>query len=112
MGDPLDEDKLAQIRAWAEAMLTDERAELRAAARGLLIMADEVERLWEATRDAFATDIGTALADRLGVEPTTASSEVAFVDPPLGSEAAVMGEDRPNTGFADRMLHPWRGASR
>jgi hypothetical protein len=24
----------------------------------------------------------------------------------------VMGQDRPNTGFADRMLHPWRGASR
>jgi hypothetical protein len=112
MGDRLDENKLAQIRAWAGAMLDDERAELRAAARGLLLLADEVERLWEAARDAFATDIGTALADRLGAEPTTAPSDVAVVDPPLGSEAEVMGQDRPNTGFADRMLHPWRGASR
>ena len=72
MGDRLDEEKLAQIRAWAEAMLTDERAESRAAARGLLLLADEIERLWEASRHAFASDIGTALAQRLGTEsPTT-----------------------------------------
>src|SRR4029077_5054791 len=112
MGDRLDEDKLSQIRAWAGAMLDDELAELRAAARGLLMLADEVERLWEASRLAFVDDIGTALAQRLGTEPTTAPSEAAFIDPPVESEAAVIGEDRPNTGLADRMLHPWRGGSR
>ena len=68
MADRLDEEKLAQIRAWAEVMLTDERADSRAAARGLLLMADEIERLWEASRTAFANDIGTALAHRLGTD--------------------------------------------
>ena len=68
MGDRLDEEKLIQIRAWAEAMLTDERSESRAAARGLLLLADEIERLWEANRTAFANDIGAALAQRLGTD--------------------------------------------
>jgi len=68
MADRLDEEKLSQIRAWAEAMLTDERAESRAAARGLLLLADEIDRLWEANRTAFANDIGAALAHRLGTD--------------------------------------------
>ena len=68
MDDRLDEEKLAQIRAWAETMLADDRVELRAAARGLLLMADEIELLWEASRAAFANDIGTALAHRLGTD--------------------------------------------
>lgn len=68
MDDRLDEEKLAQIRAWAETMLADDRAELRAAARGLLLMADEIEHLWEASRAAFANDIGAALAQRLGTD--------------------------------------------
>jgi hypothetical protein len=75
MAERLDEEKLAQIRAWAEVMLTDERAELRASARGLLLLADEVERLWEANRTAFANDIGAALAERLGTDPNTAASD-------------------------------------
>jgi hypothetical protein len=75
MGDRLDEAKMAQIRAWAVAMLTDERAESRAAARGLLMLADEVERLWEANRHAFESDIGAALARRLGTESTRSPSE-------------------------------------
>jgi hypothetical protein len=69
MTERIDEAKLAQIRAWAETMLKDERADSRAAARGLLLLADEIERLWEASRTAFANDIGTALADRLGTVP-------------------------------------------
>jgi hypothetical protein len=69
MTERIDEEKLAQIRAWAETMLTDERADSRAAPRGLLLLADEIERLWEASRTAFANDIGTALADRLGTVP-------------------------------------------
>jgi len=68
MAERLDEEKLAQIRAWAEAMLTDERSESRAAARGLLLLADEIERLWQANRTAFANDIGAALAQRLGTD--------------------------------------------
>ena len=88
MVDPLTEEQLAQIRAWAEAMLTGESVELRAAARGLLLLADEIERLREASRHAFADDIGAALIDRLGTEPTTASSEDALVDPPVGIAAS------------------------
>jgi hypothetical protein len=78
VGDRLDDEKLAQIRAWAETMLGDERVESRAAARGLLLLADEVERLWEASRQAFADDIGTALAHRLGTESTTAAPKDAL----------------------------------
>jgi hypothetical protein len=74
MTDRVDEEKLAQIRAWAEVMLTNERAESRAAARGLLLLADEIELLWEASRTAFANDIGTALAQRLGTESTTTTT--------------------------------------
>jgi hypothetical protein len=77
MGDRLDEEKLAQIRAWAEAMLTEEPAESRAAARGLLMLADEIERLWEASRHAFANDIGSALAQRLGTESPAPPAEGA-----------------------------------
>jgi hypothetical protein len=87
MVDPLTEEKLAQIRAWAEAMLAGESVELRAAARGLLLLADEVDRLREASRHAFA-DIGAALADRLGTETTTASSEGALADAPVGIAAS------------------------
>jgi hypothetical protein len=75
MAERLDEAKLAQIRAWAEAMLTDERVELRASARGLLLLADEVERLWEANRSALARDIGTALAERLGSDANPEASD-------------------------------------
>jgi hypothetical protein len=89
MVDPLTEEKLAQIRVWAEAMLTSESVELRAAARGLLLLADEIERLREASRHAFADDIGAALVDRLGTEPTAAAaSEGALVDPPVGIAAS------------------------
>ena len=77
MGDRVDEEKLAEIRAWAETMLADERSESRAAARGLLLLADEIERLWEASRQAFASDIGAALAHRLGTESTTASDDAS-----------------------------------
>jgi len=75
MSERIDEEKLAQIRAWAEVMLADERAESRAAARGLLLLADEIELLWEASRNAFANDIGTALAQRLGTESTSTRAD-------------------------------------
>lgn len=75
MDERLDEEKLAQIRAWAVTMLADERSDLRAAGRGLLLLADEIERLWEASRHAFASEIGSALAHRLGTESTTGAAE-------------------------------------
>jgi hypothetical protein len=71
----LDEQKLAQLRRWAEGLLDDDRPDLRAAARGLLMLADEIERLWLTGRDAFAGDIGTALAHRLSTESTRAPTD-------------------------------------
>jgi hypothetical protein len=47
-------------------LLADEREDARAAARALLLLAEEVERLWEANRTAFARDVTTALTERLG----------------------------------------------
>jgi len=64
----LDEAQLAELRTWAESLLADERTELRAAGRGLLLLADEVERLWAASRSAFAEDVSGALAERLGTD--------------------------------------------
>jgi hypothetical protein len=68
MAERLDDAKLAQLRAWAETLLGDDRAELRAAARGLIMLADEVERLRVASRSAFAEDVRGALAQRLGTD--------------------------------------------
>jgi hypothetical protein len=62
----LDEEKLARLRSWAEGLLDNEQAELRAAARGLLLLADEIERLWRSNRSSFGDEIGSALAERLG----------------------------------------------
>jgi hypothetical protein len=66
----LDEEKLAQLRAWAETLLDDDREELRAAARGLLLMADEIERLRLDGRSAFGAGVGSALSQRLGASPS------------------------------------------
>lgn len=66
MAEQLDDDHLAQLRLWAETLLQDEQSELRAAGRGILMLVDEVERLRARSRVAFADEIGTALADRLG----------------------------------------------
>jgi hypothetical protein len=69
----LDEEKLAELRAWAASLLGSERADLRAAARGLLMLADEVDRLRAASRSAFADDVRSALAHRLGTDTTRES---------------------------------------
>jgi hypothetical protein len=75
MSERLDEEKLAQIRVWADTMLTGERMQSRAAARALLLLVVEVERLWEANRTVFASDIGNALAERLGTDASTGASD-------------------------------------
>jgi hypothetical protein len=95
MTERLDEQKLAQVRAWADSLLADERPELRAAARGLLMMADEVERLWAASRTAVAADIGSALAERLGTGTTE----------PSPSPVEAVGE---GAGASERPARRWR----
>jgi hypothetical protein len=41
----LDESKLATLRLWAEGLARDERDEMRAAARAILLLIDDVESL-------------------------------------------------------------------
>ena len=54
MADRLDEQKIATLRLWAEGLARDERDEMRAAARAILMLIDEIEllhvELWHAGR--------------------------------------------------------------
>jgi hypothetical protein len=43
--DRLDEQKLAMLRRWGEGLMKDDREEVRAAGRAILMLSDEVERL-------------------------------------------------------------------
>jgi hypothetical protein len=73
----LDEAKLATLRLWAEGLARDERDEMRAAARAILLLIDDVESLhmdlWHARglgapeeEDPAAPEtLRSALADRL-----------------------------------------------
>jgi hypothetical protein len=79
----LDEEKLATLRRWGEGLTRDQRDEVRAAGRAILLLSEEVERLhvdlWHA-RAAGASnvqqpeeeeaDVRNALRDRLfGLRP-------------------------------------------
>ena len=52
----MNEDEFAALRAWGEGLRSDEREEVRAAGRAIVMLADEVERLqvalWHAADDA------------------------------------------------------------
>ena len=54
MAERLDEQKIATLRLWAEGLARDEHDEMRAAARAILMLIDEVEllhvELWHAGR--------------------------------------------------------------
>ena len=67
----LDEEQIETLESWADGLLRDERSEVRAAAKAILLLIQEIEHLhvdlWHA-RDA-ATD-ETPVADTpLAVEP-------------------------------------------
>jgi hypothetical protein len=55
----LDEEKIETLQSWADGLLRDDRSELRAAAKAILLLIDEIEHLhvdlWHA-RDAAAAD--------------------------------------------------------
>jgi hypothetical protein len=42
----LDEEKLALLRRWGEGLTVDDREEVRAAGRAILMLSDEIERLY------------------------------------------------------------------
>jgi hypothetical protein len=54
----LDEQKMETLQAWAEGLQRDERSELRAAAKAILLLIDEIEHLhvelWHARDSAEA----------------------------------------------------------
>jgi hypothetical protein len=41
----LDEQKIETLQSWAEGLLRDERSELRAAAKAILLLIEEIEHL-------------------------------------------------------------------
>jgi hypothetical protein len=58
----LDEQKIATLRLWADGLARDERDEMRAAARAILMLIDEIEllhvELWHAGRLRGAAEAG------------------------------------------------------
>lgn len=63
MDDRLDEQKIQTLQGWADGLLRDERSEVRAAAKAILLLIDEIEHLhvdlWHA-RDAAAPDTASS----------------------------------------------------
>ena len=45
MDERLDEQKIETLQSWAEGLLRDERSELRAAAKAILLLIEEIEHL-------------------------------------------------------------------
>jgi hypothetical protein len=64
----LDEQKIATLRLWADGLAREERDELRAAARAILLLIDEVEllhvELWHAGLLHTPEDEGTSASER------------------------------------------------
>ena len=60
MDERLNEQKIETLQSWAEGLLRDERSELRAAAKAILLLIEEIEHLhvdlWHA-RDAESGEI-------------------------------------------------------
>ena len=78
----LDEQKIETLESWADGLLRDERSEVRAAAKAILLLIQEIEHLhvdlWHA-RDAAA---GDAAVDAKPVDDMPLSVE----PPPLQPE--------------------------
>jgi len=56
----LDEQKIETLQSWAEGLLRDERSELRAAAKAILLLIEEIEHLhvdlWHALDSEIESD--------------------------------------------------------
>jgi hypothetical protein len=63
MDERLDEQKIETLQGWADGLLRDERSELRAAAKAILLLIDEIEHLhvdlWHARDSADVVDAAT-----------------------------------------------------
>jgi len=94
MAGRLDEQKLTVLRRWGEGLARDEREEVGAAGRALLLLSDEVERL--------QADLRLAREQRRPAAPESAPAESAPGRPPDWPRAS----DQPEVGKAlrDRLL--------
>ena len=74
----MDEDKLTLLRRWGEGLTLDEREEMRAAGRAILLLSDEIERLhidlWHAGDIRSAQEQPDTVAHE-SREPETALAE-------------------------------------
>jgi hypothetical protein len=73
----MDEEKLTLLRRWGEGLTVDDREEVRAAGRAILMLSDEIERLhidlWHA-RDARPDEPGESAEATPVVEPVAEPS--------------------------------------
>ncbi len=69
MAERLDESKLATLQLWAEGLARDERDEIRAAARAILLLIDDIESLhvdlWHARGLGAPAEEEAVVADKL-----------------------------------------------
>ena len=77
MAERLDEQKIATLRLWADGLARDERDEMRAAARAILMLIDEVEllhvELWHAGRLSAPHDADAEEPEAPGGRPSLRS---------------------------------------
>lgn len=82
----MDEEKLALLRRWGEGLTDDDREEVRAAGRAILMLSDEIERLhidlWHA-RDARPDEPDEPVEP--SPEPAEGASEEAARERSLGA---------------------------
>ena len=92
----LDAEKLRLLNDWAEGLQRDERPEVAAAGRAILMLVDEVERLHVLLWDK-----------RLNPE----SAEAENAEPEAAAEAGDAAEPELERSLRSRLRARWQGAS-
>jgi hypothetical protein len=85
----VDDDQIEELRRWAAGLVTDDRPEVRAAAKAILLLADDLQ--------SARTQLGEREARPGRHDPELAEAEAA---PPLGGDhgnglRARLGQSRP-----------------
>jgi hypothetical protein len=70
----LDEQKIETLQSWAEGLLRDERSELRAAAKAILLLIEEIEHLHVDLWHARDGESGEIVPDAAGAADVPAPS--------------------------------------
>jgi hypothetical protein len=95
----LDEEKLALLRRWGQGLTVDDREEVRAAGRAILMLSDEIERLhidlWHA-RDAHPDE--PADSEEPASEPEPEPAAEATVGSALRKRIAALTLNRSTNG--------------